>query len=210
MTAQTPTYHLTYAQSTDPLCDGAEITQQLAEDIEAALAGVAADIDRLTVVPYVVVATTVSAPTWTFPMSVGSIPWRLPWDTVLADTDNFADFPSGGTPTMDWSATQNPTGVYLGGFGLANYTSSGMNWFSSQFLDLVTVVLVNIANNTEAATTTLPGQLNEQGLVALSGSSTNTQFTGQLGVTFAGVSTDNITGTTNGTFGWFIWMRDFS
>jgi hypothetical protein len=210
MTAQTATYAITYATSTDVLCDAPTITEQMAEDIEAALSGIAADIDRLTVVPYVVVAAAVTIPALVYDGGAVNEIFEMPWDSVLADTDNFADFPIGGNPTMDWSADQNPTGVYLAGTGFANYTSSGNTFANYETKDLDTVTLSPIALNIQAAPTTYPGNVNEQGLMAMGPTHANSQITCEVVANFAGGATDNITGTITGTYGYFVWMRDFS
>lgn len=52
MVAYTSTYTLPYAQSTDRICDGATITQQLAEAVDAVLNTFDTDANRLELVPY--------------------------------------------------------------------------------------------------------------------------------------------------------------
>jgi hypothetical protein len=209
MTATTAVYGIVYATSTDPLCNGADITEQMAESIESALSTLAADIPRLTVVPYTVVATLVDPPTISF-TGVTNPPLNVPWDSVVADIDNQADFPTDGDPTIDWTATQNQPGVWLAGFGMADYTTSGTSYTTFEEIDLIRASIVRIAFPFQQAPTTFTGNIVANGLVAVSTASNPAQYTGQVTPQFAGATSDNITGSVSGTFGWLVWLRDFS
>lgn len=204
VTASTATYAIVYATSTDALCDGADITEQMAESIETALSGVAADIARLTVIPYIVVAETASAPSAVNPAII-----TVPWDSVVADTDNFADFPTDGDPTMDWNPTQHPTGVYMNGFGFEGYSVSGVNFTTFEAKDVANILLSTVLQD-QPAPSTFPGAMSEQGLVSLDSTHTSTQYTGQVVPNYAGSPSNSIVGSDTGTFAWFIWMRDIS
>lgn len=204
MTATTSTYAIVYATSTDALCDGADITELMAESIETALSGLAVDIDRLTVVPYCVLAVTVTPPTATNPASL-----TVAWDSVLADTDQFANFTTGIPATIDWNPTQHPTGVYMNGFGFAGYTVSGVTYASFEAKDLANLTLFPTLLD-QPAPSTFPGSSSEQALAALTSSHTAVQDTGQVVPLYAGGPTNSITGSITGTYTWLVWMRDIS
>lgn len=204
MTGTTTTYGIVYATSGDALCDGASITEQMAESIESALSTLATDIPRLTVIPYCVLGALVDEPVAVNPATI-----TVNWDSVIADTNQFADFPTDGFPTMDWNPTQHPTGVYMNGFGFEGYTVSGVNYTTFEAKDIANIVLSTVLQD-QPAPSTFPGAMSEQGLQALDSSHVAVQETGQVVPSYAGSPSNSITGSVTGTFAWLVWMRDIS
>ena len=91
MTATTPTWAIPYATGTDRLCDGADITAQMALRVDAILEAFALDIAFLANIPCagVQASNTISIPT----VGGSTSPHGVPWDTVNYDTDNMVNLP---------------------------------------------------------------------------------------------------------------------
>jgi hypothetical protein len=91
VTATTPTWAIPYATGTDRLCDGADITAQMALRVDAILQNFADDIAFLANIPCagVELAANVNVPT----VGGSTSPVGVPWDLVNYDTDNMVNLP---------------------------------------------------------------------------------------------------------------------
>lgn len=116
MTATTATWAIPYATGTDRLCDGDDITQSMAERMDAILTAFDADITFLNNIPTAQVEMTGAAFT-NYVAGFGPSP-GVPWNTVVYDTDNMVDLPV--DPTV--ITYQRPGYFVLGG---------GIQWFQA-------------------------------------------------------------------------------
>ena len=91
MTATTATWAIPYATGTDRLCDGADITAQMALRVDAILEQFAEDIQFLANIPCAAarVTTTVTVAT----IGGSTSPHGVPWAQVDYDTDNMVNLP---------------------------------------------------------------------------------------------------------------------
>jgi hypothetical protein len=95
MTATTATWAIPYATGTDRLCDGADITAQMALRVDAILENFAEDILFLSNIPCAAVraSTTIAMVT----IGGSTSPHGVPWNTVDYDTDNMVNLPADAT-----------------------------------------------------------------------------------------------------------------
>lgn len=111
MTATTATWAIPYATGTDPLCNGATITESMAERVDAVLEAFALDLVFLGNIPAAAVqvsnTSNISVPT------VGGLTAGVPWDTVNYDTASMVNLPV--DPTV---ITYQRTGYYIYGGGI--------------------------------------------------------------------------------------------
>jgi hypothetical protein len=208
VTAQTPTYHLTYTTGTDRLCDGADILAQLEDDFAAALETVAADVDRLTVIPYAMVsAYNVVENGGIFDGSLTNPVYNVRYDAVEADTANMVDL--GTAPdTIFWNPTTNETGVYMNGFATA-YGSNHVTFNITRTIDEIGAASLTTARinfSFLAAATPIQNQVSVNGLYVLTSTVNPAAMVAQLNPTFDGVAGAHIEATQPHM--WMFWMRD--
>lgn len=208
MTAQTPTYHLTYTTGTDRLCDGADILAQLEDDFAAALAVIAADVDRLTVIPYAIVsAYNVVENGGVFDGSLNNPTYTVAYDAVEADTANMVDL--GTAPdAIFWNPSTNFDGVWMSGFATA-YTSGHVNYEVTRVIDennAATQTTARINNNFVAAATPRGGIVSLNGLYAILSATSSAAMVTQLNPTYDGTAGAHIEAVQPHM--WMFWMRD--
>lgn len=109
MTATTATWGITYATSTDRPCDGAVITEAMAEDVDAILRQFDLDLAVLQTIPYASLSTGVAASA-TLTLGIAGI--TPAFDTVLADTASLSNLSA--NPGVIQVPPTLP-GIYLGG-----------------------------------------------------------------------------------------------
>ncbi|RPJ37796.1 MAG: hypothetical protein EHM35_05995 [Planctomycetaceae bacterium] len=108
MVAVTATWEIPYAQSIDPFCDGPEITQALAERVDALLDTQDAALGLLQRPQYASISVTTPAPTESF---------RIRYDTTDEDTANLVDL------ALDpFSIYPDSVGLWLNGIHAATST----------------------------------------------------------------------------------------
>ncbi len=208
MTAQTPTYHLTYTTGTDQLCDGADILLQLESDFATALAGIAADVDRLTVIPYAMVSgNNVVENGGIFDGSLTNPTYTIRYDAVDADTANMVDL--GGAPdTIFWNPTTNALGVYMNGFA-SQYASGHLTFEITRVIDEVnaaTQTTARINDNFVALGTPQQNQVSVNGLYAITSTANPAAMVTQLIPTYDGTAGAHI--EAQQPHMWMFWMRD--
>jgi len=108
MVATTTLWSIPYAQSFDPFCDGAAITQAMAERVDELLDSQDLALAFLQRPAYASVSVTTSAPTESF---------RIRYDTVDEDTANLVDL------ALDpFSIYPDPPGIWISGTNSATTT----------------------------------------------------------------------------------------
>lgn len=208
MTAQTPTYHLTYTTGTDRLCDGEAILEQLEEDFATALATIAADVDRLTVIPYAMVsAYNIIENGGIFDGTIVNPTYNIRFDAVEADTDNMVDL--GGAPdTIFWNPANNSTGVWMAGFA-TTYSSNHVTYELTQVIDennSATLTNARIGLDFLAAATPQRNVVSLNGLYAILSTTRPAAMVSQFNPTYDGVAGAHIEAIQPHM--WFFWMRD--
>lgn len=208
MTAQTPTYGLTYTTGTDLLCDGADILAQLEEDFADALEVIAADVDRLTVVPYAIVsAYNIAENGGIFDGSLNNPTYTITYDAVEADTANMVDL--GTAPdTIFWDPNTNTTGVWMNGFA-SGYGSGHVTFNIARVIDEnngATQTTARINNNFLAAATPRGNILSLNGLYAITSTANSAPMVTQFNPTFDGTAGAHIEASQPHM--WMFWMRD--
>jgi len=207
MTATTPTYGLTYTTGTDQLCDGADILAQLEEDFAAALDTIAADVDRLTVVPYAMVsAYNVAENGGIFDGTLINPTYTIIYDAVEADTANMVDL--GTAPdTILWNPTTNQTGIWMNGFATA-YASGHVTFNITRTIDEnnnLTQTTLRIDNSFLAAATPSQNVVSVNGLYPLT-STSPAAMVAQFIPNFDGTTGAHI--EAQQPHMWMFWMRD--
>lgn len=208
MTAQTPTYHLTYTTGTDQLCDGADILSQLEENFATAFAIVEADVDRLTVVPYAMVSgyNVVENGGIFDGTNLGPI-YNVRYDAVEADTANMIDL--GTAPdAIFWNPTTNQQGIWMNGFASAY----GSNHLTNEFTRIIdennvfTQTTLRVGDMTQAAATPNQNVVSLNGLYSLATATSAASMVTQLIPLYDGVAGGHIEATQPHM--WMFWMRD--
>jgi hypothetical protein len=208
MTATTPTYGLTYTTGTDQLCDGADILAQLEEDFASALDTIAADVDRLTVIPYAIVsAYNIVENGGIFDGVLNNPTYNIQYDAVEADTANMVDL--GTAPdTIFWNPSTNINGVWMNGFA-SQYTSNHVTFNISRTIDEnngATQTTARINNDFLAAATPQRNNLSLNGLYAILSTTNPAAMVAQFNPTFDGTAGAHIEAVQPHM--WFFWMRD--
>jgi hypothetical protein len=208
MTAQTPTYGLTYTTGTDQLCDGADILIQLEDDFAAALLTVGADVDRLTVIPYAMVsAYNVAENGGIFDGSLNNPVYNIVYDAVEADTANMVDL--GTAPdAIFWNPTTNQTGIWMSGFSSA-YASGHVTYNITHTIDennSATSTTARINNSFLAAATPQQNTVGVNGLYAITSTASPASMIAQFNPTFDGTAGAHI--EAQQPHMWMFWMRD--
>lgn len=151
MVATTTTWAIPYAQSTDPFCDGAEITQALAERVDELLDAQDVGLQSLERPPYASVSITHGQLTQ---LST----YYMYFDTTDEDTNNLVDIaldPLGITP--------RPTGIWLAGINANSATANpGSNFFTIGTTSAITQVNMSQSvreNDGARAQSSLKGEL---------------------------------------------------
>jgi len=117
MSATTTTWAIPYATAADPLCNGDDIIEAMAERVDAILTGFDTDIELLTVRPYAQLA--LGAATVTTAID------QVDFDEVLADTANMTNLSLSDT-TITISHDDFP-GVYLSSWIGTGQDAAGTN-----------------------------------------------------------------------------------
>jgi hypothetical protein len=190
VTAQTPTYGLTYTTGTDLLCDGADILAQLEDDFAAALLTIEADVDRLTVIPYALVSA-----------------YNIIYDAVEADTANMVDLGT-AADAIFWNPTTNQTGVWMNGFTTA-YASGHITYTITRNIDennSVTQTTARIDGSFMALGTPQQNTVGVNGLYAITSTATPASMVAQMNPTYDGTAGGHL--QAQQPHMWMFWMRD--
>jgi hypothetical protein len=208
VTAQTPTYGLTYTTGTDLLCDGADILTQLEDDFAAALLTIEADVDRLTVIPYALVsAYNVANNGGTFDGSLTNPTYNIIYDAVEADTANMVDLGT-AADAIFWNPTTNQTGVWMNGFTTA-YASGHITYTITRNIDennSVTQTTARIDGSFMALGTPQQNTVGVNGLYAITSTATPASMVAQMNPTYDGTAGGHL--QAQQPHMWMFWMRD--
>jgi hypothetical protein len=112
MVATTATWAIPYAQSTDPFCDGNEITQSLAERVDELLDVLDLDITEVERPAFASISVTT-------PVLTESGFYTVYYDTIDEDTANLADL------SLDSQVIQRPQGLWFMGANIGSTTDGG-------------------------------------------------------------------------------------
>jgi hypothetical protein len=156
MTAATATWAIPYATGTDPLCDGAEITQAMAERVDAILGAFDDDLEFLHNIPAARVELSVAA---TQAETAGcTSPFGVFWDTVDYDTANMVNL------AVDRAIITMTRAGYFGFGGSAQFLIPPATSGDVYSMSIFSTVPVNAVNGNAARDSSNNAELSSSGL----------------------------------------------